>query len=206
MKNFSPAYSTVSKITGLKTSHANAQNLISAHEFASIGHDDGRNYVANEYPSVFTYEIMGLWSGENHVTATSGDVLSHQGVTYDGTSWYTADSAALYKWSAIGATPTADGTNPSNLTPFTALQTETGLSGFDHIGDLDYVEIGGTGYLLCANIDDPDSNPAGIALYGTDLAYVAGSYSDFSAGYQRFPVTHQPISYTWLNIMLHLQR
>lgn len=183
--SFSPTPTLVPKIKG-RSSLNSADRLKHAHVYTSIGHDDGRDYgYSEDYPSVPTYELFGLFPAEDHVTATSGDVLSHQGVTTDGTSFYTSDSAALYKWSAIGATPTADGTNPSNLTPFAALESETSLSGFNHFGGIQYAEIGGTGYIVTCPVRDPGGNPGGIALYGTDLTYVAGSFSDFSAsGYR----------------------
>lgn len=179
---FSPTYSRVPKIQSLNTSHVGATNLKHAHVFTSIGHDDGRDYASpDDYPMVIVHELNGIAAAGDHETAESGDVLSHNGVTYDGTSWYTADRVKLYKWSAIGATPTADGTNPSNLDPITALEADTGLSGFNHFGDIDYVEIDGSGYIAVPVVRRPQLDIGGICLYDTSLSYVNGSYSDMTS-------------------------
>lgn len=186
--NFSPTYAHIPKIVGIDSSHAGAANLSHAHVFTSIGHTDGRDYAdSSAYPSIVVHELFGKSAGEDHVTATSGDVLSHNGVTYDGTSWYTSDTNNLYKWSAIGATPTADGTNPSFVggNPCAAVDSDASVSGLDHIGDIQYANIGGTGYIVAPIINDPGGNPGGIYLFNTDLTIVSGSFSDFSSsGYR----------------------
>ena len=182
----SPIAPVVNKIDSLKLNHENSAGLQSAHVFTSIGHDDGRNYVNGEAPMVRYIDLRGLSQAETYNLSTSGDVLSHQGVSLNkaGDRWVTSHSQPvgpvmeLRQWSAIGSTPTPDAVNPNNLnlidhSDFLAYPT------LNHCGDIAHFSFDGNEYIaapLGQNSSTP--NAVGIAIYNAiTLSYVPGSYS-----------------------------
>ena len=181
--SFSPVTTKKTKITGLNTSNPNAANLKHAHVYTSIGHDDGRDYgTSGDNPSLVTHELIATPALQEHRVALSGELLSHQGISKakGSTTWYTSDTLVLYKWADITGTPTPDPTNPTNQTPFVALEADTGLSGFDHIGGIQHAVIAGNEYIVAPVENDPGGTPGGICLYDSSLNYVNGSFSSFS--------------------------
>ncbi|HET7255622.1 MAG TPA: LamG-like jellyroll fold domain-containing protein [Xanthobacteraceae bacterium] len=104
----------------------------------------GRNAVWSDYESVF---LFGITAGDDRtgktqasivgdpdlfekIETSTSDVDSHQGVCWDGTHYYTADTNAIYKWNSSWAL-VASNTNPIG---------SAGISGspaINHCGDLD---------------------------------------------------------------------
>lgn len=97
----------------------------SAYEMVTLleGYDGGEDRTGkNGFPTRYGNAKMF------NLTAVSGNVESHQGVTFDGTFYYTTDTNAIRKWSSSWVLII------ENETPL----AESGISGVDHIGDLEY--------------------------------------------------------------------
>ena len=126
---------------GIDLSHANAADIIAASYFdrGVVGDDIYRDLAGNNIRCLKVAQLQSyLASAAPDASGRSGDTLSHQGYTTDGTWHYTFDTDQIYKhtddatWPSGGAGPdSADTHLPATI--FNNLEPTT-----DHIGDGQY--------------------------------------------------------------------